>query len=70
LRLDRKSRKKGCKKLSRKLTIVLLLAAAMSLSLASVAFANGGDDRDDNGNNNNKKTDFKAELNPLNRSGA
>ena len=60
--------------MSRKLTIVVLLAVAMSLSLASVAFANGGDDRDDNGNdnsnNNNKKSDFKAELNPLNRSGA
>src|SRR5215213_4096345 len=67
LRLDRKSTKKGCKKLSRKLTIVLLFAVALSLSLASVAFANGGDARDDN---NNKKTDFKAELNPLNRSGA
>jgi hypothetical protein len=52
------------------LTIVVLLAVAMSLSLASVAFANGGDDRDDNGNDNNKKTHFKAELNPLNRSGA
>jgi hypothetical protein len=46
LRLDRKSTKKGCKKLSRKLTIVLLFAVALSLSLASVAFANGGDDRD------------------------
>ncbi len=56
--------------MSRKLTIVVLLAVAMSLSLASVAFANGGDDRDDNGNDNNKKTHFKAELNPLNRSGA
>ena len=56
--------------MSRKLTIVLLFAVALSLSLASVAFANGGDNRDDNANNNNKKTDFKAELNPLNRSGA
>jgi len=53
--------------LSKKLGLALLLAVAMSLSLVSVAFANGGDDRDDN---NNKKTDFKAELNPLNRSGA
>ena len=56
--------------MSRKLTIVVLLAVAMSLSLASVAFANGGDDRDDNGNTNDKKTHFKAELDPLNRSGA
>jgi hypothetical protein len=55
------------KVLSKKLGLALLLAVAMSLSLVSVAFANGGDDRDDN---NNKKTDFKAELNPLNRSGA
>ena len=53
--------------LSKKLGLALLLAVAMSLSLVSVAFANGGDDRDDN---NNKKTDFKAHLNPLNRSGA
>jgi hypothetical protein len=37
--LDLKSTKKGCKKLSGKLTIVLLLAVAMSLSLASVATA-------------------------------
>ena len=51
--------------MSRKLTIVLLLAVAMSLSLASVAFATVGDDRDDN-----HKKHFKAELNPLNRSGA
>jgi hypothetical protein len=51
--------------LSRKLTVVLLLAVALSLSFASVAFANGGDDRDDD-----QKNHFKAELNPLNRSGA
>jgi hypothetical protein len=59
-------------KVSRKLTIVVLLAVAMSLSLASVAFANGGarDDRDDDHNNHAHKTHFKAELNPLNRSGA
>jgi hypothetical protein len=58
--------------LSRKLTIVLLLAAALSLSLASVAFANGGDraDRDDDHNNHAHKNHFKAELNSLNRSGA
>jgi hypothetical protein len=48
----------------------VLLAVAMSLSLASVAFANGGDDRDDNDHDANQKTHFKAELNPLNRSGA
>ena len=65
MRLDLKSTKKGCKKLSRKLTIVLLFAVALSLSLASVAFANGGDDRDDN-----HKNHYKAHLNPLNRSGA
>ena len=46
--------------MSRKLTLVMLLALAVSLSLASVAFAQGGDQ---------KKT-FIAELNPLNRSGA
>ena len=51
--------------MSRKLTIVLLFAVALSLSLASVAFANGGDDRDDN-----HKNHYKAHLNPLNRSGA
>jgi hypothetical protein len=73
--LDRKSNIRKVKKLSRKLTIVVLLAVAMSLSLASVAFANGGDDRDDNDrdddhNNHAHKTHFKAELNPLNRSGA
>ncbi len=46
--------------LSKKLGLVLLLAVALSLSLVSVAFANGGD----------QKNRFKAELNPLNRSGA
>ncbi len=50
--------------MSRKLGLVLLLAVAVSLSLASVAFANGGDDR------GQQKNHFKAELNPLNRSGA
>jgi hypothetical protein len=62
---------KGLEKVSRKLTIVVLLAVALSLSLASVAFANGGDDdRDDNDRDDNHKTHFKAELNPLNGSGA
>jgi hypothetical protein len=53
--------------LSRKLTIVLLFAVALSLSLASVAFANGGDDRD--GHNEHAKH-YKAHLKALNRSGA
>src|ERR671910_365725 len=54
------------KALSNKLGLALLLAVAMSLSLVSVAFANGGDrdDRDEHGEH------YKAELNPLNRSGA
>ncbi len=53
------------------MTIVVLLAVAMSLSLASVAFANGGDDDDGRDNHDdNQKTHFKAELDPLNRSGA
>src|ERR687895_247597 len=54
------------KVLSKKLGLALLLAVAMSLSLVSVAFANGGDrdDHDEHGKH------FKAELNPLNRSGA
>jgi hypothetical protein len=52
--------------LSKKLGLALLLAVAMSLSLVSVAFANGGDrdDHDEHGKH------FKAELNPLNGSGA
>src|SRR5829696_823427 len=61
LRLDLKSKKKGCKKFSRKLTIVLLFAVALSLSLASVAFANGGDERD--GHNEHGKH-YKAHLRP------
>ena len=53
--------------MSKKLGLALLLAVAMSLSLVSVAFANGGDDRD--GHNEHGKH-YKAHLNPLNRSGA
>src|ERR687889_38238 len=64
--VSKKHKEKGCKKLSRKLTIVLLVAVALSLSLASVAFANGGD-RDDH---DEHAKHYKAELNPLNRSGA
>jgi len=44
-----------------KLGLVLLLAVAVSLSLASVAFAQG---------NTGGRSYFKADLNPLNRSGA
>jgi hypothetical protein len=46
--------------LSKRLTLVLLLAVVASLVLASVAFAQGAD----------QKKLFKADLNPLNRSGA
>ena len=46
--------------MNRRFTIVLLLVAALSLTLASVAFAQGGMD----------KKKFGAELEPLNRSGA
>jgi hypothetical protein len=52
--------------LSKKLGLALLLAVAMSLSLVSVAFANGGD-RD---GHDEQEKHFKAELNPLNSSGA
>ncbi len=48
------------KKLSRKLTIILLLGVVASLCFASVAFAQGSIG----------PKFFKAELNPLNRSGA
>src|ERR671912_672691 len=59
------------KVLSKKLGLALLLAVAMSLSLVSVAFANGGDrdDRDEHGKHEQGEH-YKAELNPLNRSGA
>jgi hypothetical protein len=56
------------KALSKKLGLALLLAVAMSLSLVSVAFANGGD-RDEHGKHEHGEH-YKAELNPLNRSGA
>ena len=46
--------------MSKKLGLVLLLAVAASLSLASVAFAQGS----------TAQRHFKADLNPLNRSGA
>src|SRR5215208_740821 len=54
------------KALYKKLGLALLVAVAMSLSLVSVAFANGKDDHD----RGQQKNHFKAELNPLNRSGA
>ena len=46
--------------MSKKLTLLLVLALAVSLSLASVAFADGGA----------QKKKFRADLEPLNRSGA
>jgi hypothetical protein len=52
--------------LSKKLGLALLLAVAMSLSLVSVAFANGGD-RD---GHNEQGNHYKAHLKALNRSGA
>src|SRR5919107_4574438 len=66
---SKKHKEKGCKKLSRKLTIVLLFAVALSLSLASVAFANGGD-RDDRDGHEEHAKHYKAHLKALNRSGA
>ncbi len=65
--------------MSKKLGLALLLAVVMSLSLVSVAFANGGDRADRAGHNEQAKHEqgkhehgehFKAHLNPLNRSGA
>src|SRR5829696_4740107 len=60
------------KVLSKKLGLALLLAVAMSLSLVSVAFANGGDDRDghDEQGNHEQGNHYKAHLKALNRSGA
>jgi hypothetical protein len=60
--------------LSKKLGLALLLAVAMSLSLVSVAFANGGDRDDRDSHDEQAKHEhgdhFQADLKPLNRSGA
>ena len=47
--------------MNRKFTILLVFVAALSLAFASVAFAQGGQET---------RKFFKADLNPLNRSGA
>ena len=47
--------------MNRRFTILLVFVAALSLALASVAFAQGGQET---------QKFFKADLNPLNRSGA
>src|SRR5918994_1183429 len=59
------------KALYKKLGLALLLAVVMSLSLVSVAFANGGDsgDRDEHGKHEQGEH-YKAHLKALNRSGA
>jgi hypothetical protein len=67
------------KALSKKLGLALLLAVAMSMSLVSVAFANGGDSDDRDGHDDQGKHEhgnhehgehFKAHLKALNHSGA
>ena len=67
---DARTQKKE-KAVSNKLGLALLLAVALSLSLVSVAFANAGDrdDRDEHGKHEHGEH-YKADLNPLNRSGA
>src|ERR687896_1443879 len=59
------------KVLSKKLGLALLLAVAMSMTLVGVAFANGGDrdDRDEHGKHEHGEH-YKADLKPLNSSGA
>src|SRR5215217_6345486 len=59
------------KVLSKKLGLALLLAVAMSLSLVSVVVVSGSkrDDRDEHGKHEQGEH-YKADLNPLNRSGA